>query len=84
MDKIRERFKKMMCYIGSDHIADNADYMTVEDMVKESKYQLETYYERGHSRGDMRYDDDPRVRKIWKSESEKLKRFINRYEESIL
>ena len=83
MGKIRERFKKIMCYIGSDHIADEADDMTVEDMVKEAKYQLETYYESGHSRGDMRYDEDPSVRKIWRSESEKLKRFINAYEEAI-
>ena len=80
MEKIRERYKKLMNELSLEYLADEADNLTVEEMVKECKYQLDNYYEDGHSCGDMRYDEDPRVRKIWRSESEKLKRFIARYE----
>ena len=83
MDKIRERFKKIMNELTLEYLADEADDLTVEEMVKECKYQLSNYYEDGNSVAEMRYDEDPRVRKMWRSESEKLKRFINRYEERI-
>ena len=81
MEKIRERYKKIMNDICREYLADEADNLSVSDMVKECKYQLEQYYENGNSANEMRYDEDPRVRKIWRSETEKLKRFINRYEE---
>ena len=81
MEKIRARYKKLMNELTLEYLADEADDLTVEAMVKECKYQLENHYESGNSIADMRYDEDPRVRKIWRSETEKLKRFINRYEE---
>lgn len=79
-EKIRERYKKLMCGISLEYLADEADNLTVEEMVKECKYWLGCYYEDGNSLADMRYEDDPHVRKMWKSNTEKLKRFIARFE----
>lgn len=81
MEKIRERYKKLMREISLEYLADEADGLTVDKMVKECEYWLSCYYENGNSLADMRYDEDPRVRKIWRSETEKLKRFINRFKE---
>ena len=80
MEKIRDRYKKLMREISLEYLADEADGLTVEAMVKECKYQLSNYYEDGHSCGDMRYDEDPNVRKLWRSETDKLKRFIARFD----
>lgn len=81
MDKIRERYKKLMRDICREYLADEADNLTVEQMVKECEYQLSGYYEDGNSLADMRYDEDPHVRNLWRSETEKLKRFIKRFKE---
>lgn len=81
MEKIRERYKKLMRELSLEYLADEADGLTVADMVKECEYQLSNYYEDGHSCGDMRYDEDPNVRKLWISETGKLKRFINKYKD---
>jgi hypothetical protein len=73
---MKERYRKLMNEIGCESSADKADSMTPEEMVKECKYRLEGYYEEGNSYYDMKYDEPKR----WKSETEKLKRFIKRYE----
>ena len=44
----------------------------VEDLIKESKYQLSLYYEGGHSLNDLRYDDN----KEWYRRISMLKRLI--------
>ena len=79
MEKIRERYKKLMHELSLEYLADEADGLIVEDMVKECEYWLSCYYEDGNSLADMRYDEDPHVRKIWRSHTEKLKRFIARF-----
>lgn len=47
-------------------------------MVAECDYTLSTYYESGHCNEDMRHGDEE-DKKLWKSETGKLKRFINTY-----
>lgn len=81
MNKIRERYKKLMREISLEYLADEADDLTVDQMVKECEYWLSCYYEDGNSLADMRYDDDPHVRNLWRSETGKLKRFINSFKE---
>ncbi len=44
----------------------------VEDLIKESKYQLSLYYEGGHSLNDLRYEDS----REWWSRVGKLERLI--------
>jgi hypothetical protein len=80
MENIINRYKKLMNELSLEYLANEADNLSVADMVKECKYQLDNHYENGNAIADMRYDEDPRVRKMWRSETEKLKRFINRYE----
>lgn len=73
---MKERYKKLMQELGFESSADKADDMTQEEMVKECKYQLEKYYSEGDSHYDLKYDEP----KVWRSETEKLKRFIKRYD----
>ena len=51
---------------------------TLRDMVAECDYVLSTYYECGHVNYDLRYGDEEE-RKAWRSETGKLKRFIDHY-----
>ena len=44
----------------------------VEDLIKESKYQLSLYYEGGHSLNDLKYEDYNE----WKSRVGMLKRLV--------
>lgn len=45
----------------------------VEDLIKESKYQLSLYYEGGHSLNDLKYEDY----KEWQSRVGKMRRLID-------
>ena len=72
---MKERYIKLMNELGFEGSADKADNMTPEEMVKECKYRLEGYYDEGNSYCDMKYDEPKR----WRSETEKLKRFIKKY-----
>ena len=74
---MKERYIKLMNELGFESSADNADNMTPEEMVKECEYRLEGYYAEGNSYHDLKYDEP----KAWKSETDKLKRFIKRYNE---
>jgi hypothetical protein len=74
--QMKERFRKLMNEIGCESSADNADIMTPEEMVKECKYQLDNYYSEGSSYYDLKYDEP----KLWRSQTEKLKRFITSVE----
>ncbi len=72
---MKERFRKLMNELGFESSADKTDNMSTEEMVKECEYHLEKYYSEGNSYYDLKYDEP----KAWKSETEKLKRFIKRY-----
>ena len=72
---MKERYKKLMNELGFESSADKADSMSTEEMVRECKYQLENYYDEYNSYYDMKCDEPKR----WKSETEKLKRFIKTY-----
>jgi hypothetical protein len=61
-------------------LSENTSEWNLRDMVAECDYELSTYYEGGHCNEEMRYSDDPEVRKMWRSEVGKLSRFIKRYE----
>ena len=75
---MKERYKKMMNELGFESSADKADEMSNEEMIKECEYQLEKYYSEGDSHYDLKHDEP----KMWKSETDKLKRFIKRYNKS--
>ena len=62
------------------HFSENTENWNLRDMVAECDYVLSSYYEDGHVNGDMRYSEDPSERKMWKSETGKLTRFIKAYE----
>jgi len=87
--KAKERYNKIMFELGNEHrtigteFAENTNDWGIAEMIKECKYQLEMHFEDGSSFGDMRYDDDPNIRKQWKSEVGKLKRFINAYQDCV-
>lgn len=81
-----ERYNDIMMRIGYEHntigthFSENTENWNLRDLVSEAQYTLDCYYEEGHANGDMRYSDDEYERKLWKSETGKLKRFIDAYE----
>lgn len=64
--------------IGTDW-SENTDKWNLRDMVAECDYTLSTYYEWGHCNAEMKDSDDPYERKMWRSETARLKRFIDRW-----
>ena len=68
MEKIRERYNKLMCEIGADHMC--SDSYSIPEMVSECKYWLDTLDETGMN------EDDPKLYRSWTG---KLKRFVERY-----
>lgn len=72
-----------LCYehntIGTK-LSEDTEGWNLRDMVAEVDYVLSGYYESGHMNAEMRYSDDEEERKAWRSETGKLKRFINAYE----
>lgn len=82
IDKAIQRYNNIMmavCYehstIGTD-FSENTENWNIRDMVSECAYVLSTYYEEGHANEELRHTED---RKIWLSETGKLKRFIEAY-----
>lgn len=69
--------------IGTDFSEDTENW-NLRDMVSEARYILETYYEEGHCNCDMRYDSDKDVRRRWKTETTKLRNFIEKYKSYIV
>lgn len=55
-------------------------YPTKKEMGEEAKYWLEMYMGTGRGIGcisaEMRYDENPRVRQVWRNTTAKIKRFI--------
>ena len=85
IESATKRYNNIMfdlCYehntIGTRY-SENTENWNLRDMVAECDYVLSCYYEDGHCNGDMRYSDDENERKMWKSETGKLKRFIEAY-----
>ena len=72
-----------VCYeyktIGTGY-SENTEQWNLRDMVAECDYILSTYYEQGHLNEEMRNSDDANERKMWRSDTGKLRRFINHYD----
>lgn len=86
MKKVVERYNDLVmsvcyehCSIGTRY-SEGTELWNLRDMVAECDYILSCYYERGHCNNDLRYSDDLEDRKLWKSETGKLSRFIKAYE----
>lgn len=81
LTSIIKRYNGIMCELGYDHVtigewdSEGTENWNLADMVCEAQYILECYHEEGHCLYDMKYDDP----KCWRSETGKLKRFIERY-----
>lgn len=86
METAIRRYNNIMEVIGYEHntigtwFSEGTDNWNLRDMVAEADYTLSTYYEDGHCNGGMRYSDEPDERKMWKSETGRLQRFIKAYE----
>ena len=85
MKRAIKRYNDIMNTIGYEHNTIGTDYSegtenwNIRDMVAEADYTLSTYYEDGHANCDMRYSEEPDERKYWRSETGRLKRFIDAY-----
>lgn len=86
--KAVERYNDIMGHIGYEHnqigtcFSENTENWNLRDMVAECDYTLSTYYEYGHCNEDLRHGDEDE-KKMWKSETGRLKRFINTYSKFI-
>ena len=80
-----KRYNGIMEAIGYEHntigtiFSEDTEKWNLRDMVAEADYTLSTYYEEGHCNCDMRNGDEDE-RKMWRSETGKLARFIKAYE----
>ena len=85
MKTATKRYNVIMESICYEHntidtpFSENTDGWNLRDMVAECDYTLSTYYEDGHCNAEMKTSVDIEERKMWKSETEKLKRFIETY-----
>lgn len=66
------------CAIGTV-LSEGTENWNLRDMVAECDYILSCYYEDGHCNCDLRYSEDEEERKAWRSETGKLRRFIETY-----
>ena len=64
--------------IGTKH-SEGTEGWGLREMVDECAYVLSCYYEGGCCNSDMQYSDDPEERKMWRSHTGKLERFIKTY-----
>ena len=85
LKRATKRYNDIMETIGYEHntigtkFSEDTEGWNIRDMVAECDYTLDTYYEEGHANGDMRYSEDPEERKMWRSETGRLSRFIEKY-----
>ena len=85
MKQATKRYNDIMeslCYeynTINTRFSENTDGWNLRDMVAECDYTLSTYYEAGHFNAKMKTSSDIEERKMWKSETGKLKRFIEAY-----
>lgn len=81
-----KRYNSIMEHIGYEHLtigtsySEETDDWNLRDMVAEMDYVYSTYFEDGHCNGDMRHSDEPKERKMWRNETARIKRFIEKYE----
>lgn len=81
-----KRYNGIMANLGYEYnqigtrFSEKNENWNLRDMVSECDYVLSCYYDDGHVAGEMRYSEDPEERKMWKSETGKLARFIKAYE----
>lgn len=81
-----KQYNRIMGVLGYEHneigtpFSENTENWNLRDMIAECDYTLSTYYEDGHCNADMRYSDDPEDRKMWRSHTGMLERFIKHYE----
>lgn len=87
------RYDRLMNSLGLEEDTVNGSASLIHDEVKglmpsdgigylvdKAKYFYDMYFEEDTMFGEMRHDDDPSVRKAWRSQKDKLKRFIDAYE----
>lgn len=89
MEKVIAEYNDMMfslclefCTIGTDYSQDTEDW-NLRDMVSESQYQLDCYYDDDKASSESRYSDDLYERNQWKNDTKRLKAFIRKYEKHI-
>lgn len=86
MESAIKRYNNIMKKIGYEQntintrFSESTDGWNIRDMVAECDYKLSCYYEIGHANNDMRYSNDLEERKMWRSDTGRLKRFIKTYE----
>ena len=84
MESATKRYNDLMCMMCHEYLtigtpeSEDTDGWNVRDMVAECDYWLSTYYESGHVNNDL-LDEGAEGRKTWRSETGKLRRFIDRY-----
>lgn len=86
MEQAKKKYNELMRMAGRDHEQigafgggnDTSKY-NLRDMVSEVQSTLDTYYENGHRNHDFRYESADAY-KAWKSEKDKLERFIKHWE----
>ena len=77
-----KRYNSLMIELCYEHntigtrLSENTDNWNLRDMVAECDYVLSTYHEDGHTNYELK-EENP---KQWRSETDKLKRFIKAYE----
>lgn len=76
-----KRYNDIMTYLSYEHNTIETDFSegtegwNLRDMVAECDYILSTYYESGHANAEIKEENY----KEWKSQTGKLKRFIEAY-----
>ena len=81
-----KRYNSIMGFLGYEHnqidtlYSENTENWNLGDMVAECDYVLSTYYEYGHVNEALRHSQDLEERKMWKSETCRVARFIKAYE----
>lgn len=85
MESATQRYNDLMYALCYEHntigtaFSEGTENWNLRDMVAECDYVLSCYYEGGHMNAELRYSDEPAERKMWASETGKLKRFIEAY-----
>lgn len=85
MESAIKRYNKLMKEVagGAEDILighPNTENWNIRDLVSEAQLWLDQYYTDDNTFGRMRDSDDANDRKLWKSETGKLQRFIKAYE----
>lgn len=79
MKEAVKKYNRIMKSIGCDHVTYDTEGWNLRDMVAEMQFQLNCFYEDGHMNAEGRYSEDSKERAKWKSDTTKLKKFIEAY-----